>query len=307
MHEALTGVLRMLAAAGYRFTTVTPATHARVLRNRDRPLASDLRDVFGWSLPFEPALLSADLLAILRAADALEQCGGRLKSRLRAATLHDRLFLHSAYPTDQASAVFLGPDSYRFADFIRADLAGGETEGDVLDIGAGAGVGAIVAAHHMRAGRLVLTDINRSALTLARANAAFAGLAVETVETSDAGGIEGQFAVIVANPPFIDDGAQQLPYRNGGGPLGIEANLSFTRQGMAKLAARGRMLLYTGSAICQGVDRLRLALETMVADLGWSMTYRELDPDIFGEQLDEAPYRGVERIAAVTARIVRTD
>ena len=39
----------------------------------------------------------------------------------------------------------------------------------------------------------------------------------------------------------------------------------------------------------------------MAADQGCSLHYEEIDPDIFGEQLDQPAYRDVERIAAVMA------
>ncbi|MGH8462790.1 MAG: SAM-dependent methyltransferase, partial [Pseudomonas sp.] len=37
----------------------------------------------------------------------------------------------------------------------------------------------------------------------------------------------------------------------------------------------------------------------------WVWRYRELDPDVFGEQLSEPGYQQVERIAAVTLTVTR--
>ncbi len=55
------GALLRLAAAvratGYRFTTVTPATHARVNARPGNAGARGLEDVFGWSRPFRPEIL----------------------------------------------------------------------------------------------------------------------------------------------------------------------------------------------------------------------------------------------------------
>ena len=65
------------------------------------------------------------------------------------------------------------------------------------------------------------------------------------------------------------------------------------------------MLLYTASAIVDGQDALEAALATRLPDAGCSLDYRELDPDIFGEQLDQPGYEDVERIAAVGAIITR--
>src|SRR4051812_10168024 len=113
--RALLALLRLLGERGYRFVTPTPATHARVVARRDRQEARNLADVLGWSLPFEPALLDAELFDILAAADALQPWPDkRLKSRYRVSSLRGALFLHSAYPTDADNSVFFGPDSYRF-------------------------------------------------------------------------------------------------------------------------------------------------------------------------------------------------
>ena len=51
---------RRLLADGYRFTTPTPLTHQRVNQRDEGQMADSLRDVFGWSRPFAPGLLSAD-------------------------------------------------------------------------------------------------------------------------------------------------------------------------------------------------------------------------------------------------------
>ena len=65
------------------------------------------------------------------------------------------------------------------------------------------------------------------------------------------------------------------------------------------------MLLYTASGIVDGVDALKAELSRQLAELGCTCRYREIDPDIFGEQLDEPGYVEVERIAAVGVVITR--
>ncbi len=62
--------------------------------------------------------------------------------------------------------------------------------------------------------------------------------------------------------------------------------------------------MYTGSAIVDGYDAFRsMALEFIDAR-SYDASYVELDPDIFGEELENEAYRDVERIAAV-ALVVR--
>jgi hypothetical protein len=53
--------------------------------------------------------------------------------------------------------------------------------------------------------------------------------------------------------------------------------------------------------VAAGVDRLKQGLLTVCRETRASLTYEELDPDVFGEELSGPAYAGVERIAAVTA------
>ena len=115
--DALLELLRTLKERDYRFTTITPATHARVLA-RPQPTVLTLSDVFGWNRPFGADQVDAGLLDLLRRADALREHGDRLCSDVRVASLGRDLFLHSAFPTEAEDAVFFGPDTYRFAAFV---------------------------------------------------------------------------------------------------------------------------------------------------------------------------------------------
>ena len=301
MTHPLLDLLRALEAAGYGFVTPTPATHARVLKRLDRRKAKDLRDVFGWSLPFEPGVLPAHFLDLLRAADAVTETREGLKSAVRVSGLDGRLYLHSAYPTEAEDAVFFGPDSYRFAALIRTELKGLELPpGAVVDIGAGAGVGGLTASDVLTGRRVVLTDINAAALRLARLNAEFAGVPVETVETEGLEAVEGPIALALANPPYIADEAGR-EYRDGGGMHGGRLSVQMAKAAARRLEPGGRLILYTGAAIVDGRDEVREALESEMTAAGCALAYRELDPDVFGEELDEPAYRDVERIAVVAA------
>jgi len=301
---ALLDLLGLLKDLDYRFVTPTPATHARVLARPDRRQASDLRDIFGWSLPFAPELLPQPILECLRAAHAVREEGPLLRSQVRVSKLHDDLYLHSAYPTEQEDSVFFGPDSYRFADLIAAELAARplEPEARIADIGGGAGVGALVAARSCPEAQVVMTDINPKALRLARINAAAAGLEIETVEGSGLNGVKPPLDLVTLNPPYIIDEAGRT-YRDGGGMHGGELSLDLTIEAMDRLADAGRVLLYTGSAIVKGEDALRHALSKEAERRGLRLEYRELDPDVFGEELTKPQYRDVERIALVAATI----
>lgn len=300
---ALLDLLRGLSERRYRFVAPTPATHARVVARPDKRIAGDLRDIFGWSLPFERATLPDDLAALLDRAGMLAPDGALYRSMVRVASLGQLLFLHSAYPTDARDSVFLGPDSYRFARFVLAELAARPAE-RLIDIGAGAGVGAIAALAQGGVREALLSDVNPLALRFARINAAHAGVAVETQLAGGADELADGMPMAIMNPPFIADDDAERTYRDGGGALGAERSIEWALGAVRRIAPGGRVLLYSGSAIVDGEDGLEAALRAgLPADC--EMYYAEIDPDIFGEELERPAYAGVERIAAIGAVIRR--
>ena len=300
---ALLQLLSLLDRTGYDFVPVTPATHAHVVARPDKQQARGLRDVFGWSLPFAPDALPRDMLELLEQANVIVEQDGLLKSKVRVGRIHGSLILHSAFPTDDEDAVFFSPDTYRFADFVRCELVRTSGVKRLVDIGAGPGTGAITAAPMLPGARLTLCDLNPLALRFARINARHAGLEVETVEGGIAE-VRGGFDAAIANPPFMID-AQGRIYRDGGDMHGARLSLDWAVEALNRLDPGGRLILYTGAPIVDGRDELREALEREVAALGGTLRYRELDPDIYGEELEKPVYADVERIAAVGAVVER--
>jgi SAM-dependent methyltransferase len=303
---ALVQLLHLLDRRRYDFVTPTPVTHARVITRRANEPTRSLRDVLGWSLPFEPKDLDPEVLRLLEAAGVLERRAGLLKSAIRVSRVQGLLFIHSAYPPEAKDAVFLGPDSYRFAQLIADQLQGRSWLGRVADIGGGSGVGALTAAAGRRCSHLVLTDINPKALIFARASAAHAGTALETFEAAGGDALPDELDLVLANPPYIGGAPDQI-YQDGGGDLGTEAALEWTDAALRKLAPGGRFILYCGSPIrTGGRDALREQLLKAADAAGACLTYREIDPDVFGEELEKPVYRGVERIAAVGAVLAKS-
>lgn len=303
---ALLQLGRRLQADGYRFITPTPLTHERVNQRDEGQPAQTLRDVFGWSRAFEPGLLSADEQQQLQEAQIIDTYDGRLKSRVRWSSLDDLLFVHSGFPTDAADSVFFGPDTYRFAQLIHAHLQ--QSYAPILravDIGCGAGVGAILIARARREAEVFAVDINPAALRLTTINAALAEVANVKVQVSDVlRGVDGEFDLIVANPPYMADPAGRA-YRHGGGTLGAGLSLRIVEQALNHLAPGGSLLLYTGVAMVDGRDPF---IDTVLPRLdekrfGW--TYHELDPDVFGEELLNPGYQRVDRIAVVALTVTR--
>ena len=297
----LVALARAVQATGYDFVTPTPATHARVNARAGCDWATDLRGVFGWSRPFREAVLPPGIMAAMADAGVLEPHQGGWRSLVRLSSLDGLLFLHSAYPTAAADAVFFGPDTYRFAQATLGAMDRLVTR--AVDIGCGAGPGAILIARDHGLARVFAVDINERALQLTRANAALAGVAVVAVNSDLLSALPGNFDLIVANPPYLVDPAARA-YRHGGGELGAALSLAILDAAIGRLAPGGTLLLYSGAAIVNGQDPLRNAAATRLAGSGLSWTYREMDPDVFGEELDGGAYAHADRIAAVvlTAR-----
>lgn len=307
MSEAL---LAHLQRNHYRFTTVTPLTHERVLKRRTGQLASTLRDAFGWNLPFRKELLPSDLLENLLQRNVVSKDGNQYRSNVRVSTIEDQSFLHSSFPTLQEDSVFFGPDTYRFVRFMKDALLANplNSHARVLDIGCGTGAGGWMVSKFAGGVQLVLNDINETALKFAKLN-------VEANSRSDANRVEyalgdsltavhGSFDLIIANPPFLVD-PEARTYRHGGDKLGRGLALRMVKESLPRLNVGGRMLLYTGVAIVHGVDEFHEDLKNLIPADKFQTTYEEIDPDIFGEELDQPAYQTTDRIAAVGLEVLR--
>ncbi len=302
---ALVALLQDLASRHYRWITPTPETQRRVRMRTDRQVAVDLAGIFGWSLPFAPEIVDPRLLALMREGGIVVEHGNLLASTLRVSSLDGLLFLHSAYPTTESDAVFFGPDTYRFARFLKTAMA--ETSPSVerlVDIGAGSGAGGIIAAHASGAAEIFLTDINPRALRLSRINAEAAGITVRTISSDALSDVEGSFDLIVANPPYLVD-EDRRAYRHGGDALGAGLSLRIAREAADRLNPGGRLLLYTASAIVNGEDGFRSAVLPTLEQRHCTVAYEEIDPDVFGEELERPAYGAVDRIAVVGVRAMK--
>jgi len=301
---ALLQLGRRLQADDYRFTTVTPLTHQRNNARLENSQARSLRDVFGWSRPFDSNLLPQAELQALLSSGVLRAHAGLWISEVRWSSLGDLLLAHSAYPTVGHDAVFFGPDTYRFAQAIEDHLHTSlQPIRTAVDIGCGSGAGAILIGRARRDAQVLAVDINPTALRFTAVNAALAGVENVSAWHSDLlAGTCGDFDLIVANPPYMQD-VQERAYRHGGGQLGSELSVRIAREAVKRLAPGGTLLLYTGAPCVDGVDlfleQVRAVVDT--PDLVWS--YREMDPDVFGEELETQTYALAERIAAVVLTV----
>jgi len=299
---ALVELGNALRKLGYRFITPTPATIALVNQRPGNETARDLMDVFGWSRPFEARILPAHLLALLKEAGMLRTDKGLLRSAVRvsSSSVGDALFFHSAWPTDAVDAVFFGPDTYRFLRQLEAAVpALPSAPARCIDIGCGAGAGAIALARMLPAATIHAVDINPAAVSMTVVNAALAGAVKVIAGESDLlKDIKGQFDLIIANPPYLVD-AGKRSYRHGGGVLGGALSLSIVDAAIDRLAPGGSLMLYSASAIVRGIDEMHEAVRARLDGAGFSWSYGEIDPDVFSEELANPAYAQVDRLAAV--------
>ena len=317
--KAMEDILRSLKDRGYRFVTPTPTTHQRFLNSNPQRIGETLRDIFGWNFAFTANAVPPGLFAAMGNAGILEPCGQLHRSRVRVARIEDELFFHSSFPTDRADAVIFGPDTYRFARFLEHALTAAkndsaafvsQTPRRILDVGCGSGAGGILAVRRFVreqeseqksrsvAPVLVCSDINPLALDYCAINARVANVAVTLAAGDALSAAEGEFDLIISNPPYMDD-ALGRSYRHGGAGLGRALSVRIVAEALPRLAVGGRLLLYTGVAIVEGKDPFRNEILPLLQDAAVDWSYAEIDPDVFGEELEGPAYRQAERIAAV--------
>lgn len=321
-HHALVELLQIVRNADYKFTTITPLSHERVNARpgnswaKGANVSNKLRDIFGWSRAFHESDIDPKIFSLMRKAGVLKPSkysdANSWLSNIRISTFDDekfgkQFFIHSAYPTTEADAVFFGPDTYRYLHEINTVINDGIQVHRAVDIGTGAGPGAILMALHYPEAEIYAVDINQHALDITVVNAAVAERQnVQALYSDLLTALTGNFDLIVANPPYLVD-EEQRSYRHGGGDFGAGLSHAIVEAAIPRLNPSGTLLLYTGVAINDGTDVFKNGIENFLESLPqhqhltWS--YREIDPDIFGEELSNPCYAETDRIAAVALKI----
>ena len=159
----------------------------------------------------------------------------------------------------------------------------------ILDIGCGSGAGGLMVARQSEGAELVLNDINPLALRYSRINADGLGISPTLVQGDGLAAVEGDFDLIIANPPYLVD-KEARTYRHGGSDLGRSLGLRMATEAAGRLAPGGRLLFYTGVAIVDGKDPMLAELAPVLDAAGLSWRYEEIDPDVFGEELLQPAY-----------------
>jgi release factor glutamine methyltransferase len=138
-----------------------------------------------------------------------------------------------------------------------------QTKNDALqrirlaDIGTGSGCIAVSLAHQLPTGTIVATDVSDEALGIARKNAERHGVAnrIEFVRTSYLDGVDGEFDLIAANPPYVRDGDKPALARDVrhepdvalfGGPTGLRDIDGVIAAAVSKLRPGGWFVMEFG-------------------------------------------------------------
>jgi methylase of polypeptide subunit release factors len=169
----------------------------------------------------------------------------------------------------------------------------------LVDVGAGSGAGALCVARSLDRARIILADVNPKALGLSAVNAAINDVESAEIVLSDVlQGVDCDPDLVIANPPYLLDDELRL-YRHGGGDLGISLAQRVATESLGRLAPGGRLVLYTGTPIVSGVDRFFEFVEPLLQLHCSQFIYEEIDPDVFGQELEKRAYANVDRISAV--------
>ena len=299
-HQHLLALLSYLQSNDYRFITISPASHQAVNARQQAAFGNSLTDIFGWNRTFQSEKIDSNLFNLMQSANIAIPVENGWKSLLRVSSINNQLFLHSAFPTLANSSVFFGPDTYRFAHAIHNFLiTANQPINTAVDIGTGSGAGAILLALALPECDIVSADINNDALELARINVQAEEIEnVRLVQSDLLHQLDGNFDLIISNPPYLND-ASERAYRHGGGQLGAALSLDIVDAAIQRLNPNGTLLLYTGVAIVDGNDAFLAQAKAKLDLAGFSYQYTEIDPDIFGEELLSQAYSGADRIAAV--------
>ena len=95
-------------------------------------------------------------------------------------------------------------------------------------------------------------------------------------------------------------------YRHGGGRFGEGLALEILRQSMNRLTKGGTLILYTGTAVVAGLDVFAAGYRDILGTGRMRWSYFEVDPDVFGEELETPAYADADRIAAVVLAVTNT-
>ena len=129
-------------------------------------------------------------------------------------------------------------------------------EDEILEIGTGCGILAILAAK--KAKHVVACDINPEALKCAEHNAKLNGVEIEVIKSNMFNNVKGKFDLIIFNPPYLPssplDREDDLKKAWDGGKTGREVINRFIKEAKKFLKPKGRVQIIASSRC--GIDEV---------------------------------------------------
>ncbi|KAF9700617.1 hypothetical protein EKO04_001778 [Ascochyta lentis] len=325
-------LIKHLAGAEYAFVCPSPETAGRVVQKRNSdPLRKNARnpqDFFGWSLPCSREILKSiipdDIFESLHKASIITGGGSKdeYRSTIRVSNfylpnipkLHSSTtplyYIHSSFPAS-SDAVFFGPDTYLFTQFLKTVQHRLPKEPrSAIDVCCGSGAGAIHAARTYPQAKVLGLDLNPQALRLGGVNAQLSDAKIDFYESNLYAAVSEEdkksgIDLIVSNPPYIASSAngKDLPmYADGGAEFGLDISLKIVEEGMKILSEKGVIVVYTGVAIPTAEPGHDAFLEKLQAVKGAKLAeYTILHPDMWPEEIGHGAYADVGRIQVVGA------
>jgi release factor glutamine methyltransferase len=136
----------------------------------------------------------------------------------------------------------------------------------VLDVGTGTGAIALSIATERPDARVTATDVSEDALALARENAEHLDIEVGLVCTSLVENLDGDFDLIVSNPPYVlASELDELPAELLAEPRG-----ALIDQGQTEALARDARRLLDGWLVLEVHEERAQAVARLLSDLGYS-------------------------------------
>jgi len=154
------------------------------------------------------------------------------------------------------------PDTETLVEWV-LDALESRVSPTIIDLGTGSGAIALAVQSQRKDAAVTAVDFSHDALEVARANAQRLQLPVRFVQSSWLGQVQGQFDVIVSNPPYIREDDEHMPALRHeprqaltSGEDGLDDIRTIIAQAPAHLKAGGWLLLEHGWDQAQAVQQL---------------------------------------------------
>lgn len=278
-------------------SSAVPGLYARLLTPEARRLGRLL--IAGEAQP-RAALQEAlgDAFEPLLTVGVLRARGEQVESRLRVTPYAASYLLADPFSRRDSGVepVWLGADSLELASYLTRALRGRHFERG-LDLGTGSGVQAF--AIHPFCDSVVGVDLNPRAVAMAELNRVLQrGDRARFLCGDLAAVVEGEFDLIVSNPPFVAMPESARPgFMDGyGGELGLDVTHRVLDALPHHLAPGGAAILISNAPIVAGRDLLVERLRELSEQAGFAVTVRPLSY-IYSEQFAAHQVRvGIERV-----------